>query len=503
LTLRFLDFAARLGFRPEPGQEAALRVAFHGEEPADVGPLAVQVFGYERGTPARARDVIEFVWGARGGKTFWSALRMLHLACTVPVGRLAPGEPGFVFLVAPKLDLAEQALAYIKGAILQDKTLAERSEILAERITLRRTGGKSVVICPVAASRGGTGQRGRSLLGALLDETAFFRDETTGAVNDAAIFRAIAPRVIEGGQVVVQSTPWARSGLLYELHRENWGQPHSALVAHAPTLLLRSDPKIRSYVEREFARDPENARIEFGAEFGSASSSQFFSESDLDLLFDADAPTQARPGDTVSAAVDLGFVRNSASICVIAGQQAAVVVDLQERLPAPDRPLSPSEVCSEFTSVLMAHRCFSAVSDAHYKETLREHTDAFGVSLYDSCGPAERFLALRTAIRSGQIKASPTLPLASRLRQQLQGVRARHAPGGQLSVTMPSALDGSHGDLADALARCVWGRQRYGGSLIPVPVAEVDALEQDLLSSRERRVSQEIARPWYRRSIAV
>ena len=132
----FLPFAARLGYTPEPGQEAALRVLFGGEEPGDAGPLAVRFFGYERGTPPRARDVAELVWGARGGKSFWGALRMLHLACTVRLDRLAPGEHGYVFLVAPKLELAGQPLAYIKGAIWRDKALASMADVTAERIVL-------------------------------------------------------------------------------------------------------------------------------------------------------------------------------------------------------------------------------------------------------------------------------------------------------------------------------------------------------------------------------
>jgi len=497
--LRFLSWAARLGFRPEPGQEAVLRVAFQGEEPADVGELAVRAFGFERGIPPRARDVVEFVWGARGGKTLWSALRMLHLALTVPVTKLAPGEFGFVFVIAPKLDLATQALDYIKGAIVQCEELLARSQLLADRVVITRSTGHRVAIQTVAASRGGTGQRGKSLLGALLDETAFFRDETTGAVNDVAIFRAIAPRVIEGGQVVVQSTPWARSGLLYDLWQENWGRPVGALVAHAPTALLRSDAKILAYVARERARDPENARIEFDAEFGSSAGGAFFSEDEVELLFSESAPTAIAPGDTVSAAVDLGFVRNAATLCVLSGRGDASVVLLQEHLPSAGKPLVPSEVCRDFAKSLLEAGCSMAVADAHYRETLREHTDQVGVSLYESCGPAERFLALRTALRAGQVRMHPEHPLAGRLRQQLRSIHARHTTGGQLAIHLPGGLDGSHGDLADVLARCVWGRQRYGGTLRPEERHPAVDEELDMLAARERRITQEMNKPWYRR----
>lgn len=487
----FLPFAARLGYTPEPGQEAALRVLFGGEEPGDVGPLAAHFFGYERGTPPRARDVAELVWGARGGKSFWGALRMLHLACTVRLDRLAPGEHGYVFLVAPKLELAEQPLNYIKGAIGRDKALASMADVTAERIVLRRKGGRMVTIQPVAASRGGAGQRGRSLVGALLDETAFFRDETTGAVNDAAIFRALAPRVIEGGQLIVQSTPWARVGLLHDLWRENWGRPQSALVAHAPTALLRSDEKILAYVAREYARDPENARIEFGAEFGAASATTWLDPDALEAAVGSAGAVE--PGDLVGAGGDLGFARNSSALVVARqGPDGRISLPLvQEWRPQPGAPLRPSEVCGQVAELLRGVGARSLVADRHYQETIRETLTAARLFLEEPPAPDEAWALVRDTLRSGRL----VLPEHPLLLAQLKAVRGKLAPGGTVRIELPATPDGRHGDLAAAAALAIWAVVRRPHRL-PLPQAPEDRERSERLArwregrQRERELAE-------------
>ena len=422
---------------------------------------------------------------------------MLHLACTVDLSRLAAGEHGYVFLVAPKLDLAGQALNYIKGAISKDKTLSSMADVTAERIVLRRRGGRLVTIQPVAASRGGAGQRGRSLLGALLDETAFFRDETTGAVNDAALFRALAPRVIEGGQVVIQSTPWARAGLLYDLWRENWGRPQSAVVAHAATGLLRTDEKILAYVAREYARDPENAKIEFGAEFGAASAATWLDPEALDRAVCGTGPA-IEPGDLVGAGGDLGFARNSSGL-VVAVQKPSGKIGLsyvREWRPVQGAPLRPSEVCGEVARYLQAAGARSLVADRHYQETIREALSESGLLLEEPPPPDEAWALVRELVRSGRLE----LPDHALLLAQLKAVRGRLASGGTVRIELPATPDGRHGDLAAAAALAIWAVVRRPHR-IPVPQSSEERERAERLArwreGRQREREQEDAGVWY------
>ena len=82
------------------------------------------------------------------------------------------------------------------------------------------------------------------------------------------------------------STPWAKSGLLYELYRDNWGKPQTALVAHAPTLLMNPCEMTESIVKRETQRDAENALREFGALFMDSGSSDFFPTDVIEACID-------------------------------------------------------------------------------------------------------------------------------------------------------------------------------------------------------------------------
>lgn len=481
--MKFLAFARRLEQVPEPGQEAALRVLYDGEEPADVGPLAVRMFGYERGTPRRARDVVVKVWGARGGKTKWASVEMLRLALTVDVSRLAPGEHGYVFLVAPKLELAMQPLNYIKGLVGLDSRLAERCEVGAEQIVIDRGRGHFVTIQPVAASRGGAGQRGRSLLGALLDETAFFRDETSGVVNDVALFKALAPRVIDGGRIVVQSTPWARSGLLYELYRENFGHPVGALVSHAPTGMLRTDDKILGYVAREYARDPENAAIEFGAQFGAASATQWLDPEALERAVDERPAPPVAPGDDLGAGGDLGFARNSSAL-VVARVRGGVVdlVVVEERRPTQAAPLRPSMVCREFAGLLSGLGLDGMVADRHYAETAREALDETGLYLAAPPDPDEPWSLVRQLLRDGRLR----LPQHPLLLAQLKGARGQLRSGGGVQVQLRKTPDGRHGDLAAAAVLAIWAAVRRAHR---VPVVIERGSEAWERQQRDRRLA--------------
>ena len=118
-------------------------------------------------------------------------------------------------------------------------------------------------------------------------ESAFFYDSDY-VVNDTEIYKALAPRIMPDGQLLMASTPWAEAGLLFDLYQENFGAPKTALVAHAPTTLLRPDERTRAIVRREEQRDPDNAQREFGAVFMTSGSGLFFDPSMVDAAFGSD-----------------------------------------------------------------------------------------------------------------------------------------------------------------------------------------------------------------------
>ncbi|HEY4156721.1 MAG TPA: hypothetical protein VGM29_01445, partial [Polyangiaceae bacterium] len=187
--MSYTRFVASIGVKLTRPQLALCLVAFDGLEPkqlrGDLRRYARIIFGNVETIPARARRVLVAVCGARGGKTYTlGALRLLHLAVTVSLATMAPGERAVGLIVAPTLKLAHQCLRYVSGAVGQSEELSSYVvSDTAEVIVLDLPGGRVSIEC-AAASSGGVSLRGRSLVGAVLDECAFFYDDSGYKVND-------------------------------------------------------------------------------------------------------------------------------------------------------------------------------------------------------------------------------------------------------------------------------------------------------------------------------
>jgi hypothetical protein len=104
-----------------------------------------------------------------------------------------------------------------------------------------------------------------------LDEVAFFPTDDA-AEPDAAIIQGIRPSMatIPGAMLVGLSSPYARRGALYGAYRDHYGKDSdSVLVWQADTLTMHDSPQVRAEVQAEYAKDPENAQAEYGAQFRS------------------------------------------------------------------------------------------------------------------------------------------------------------------------------------------------------------------------------------------
>lgn len=458
-AMKFTAFCSRvLRVRLTLGQRVVCLIAYDGLEPRDLDgeerELARQIFGDVDVIPPESRAVFVAVCGARGGKSYvLCALRLLHLALTLPLAALAPGEVASGLIVAPDLRLARQCLRYARGAA--KATPAIEAKVLsdsADGFVLQREGGRTVAIEALPATRGGSALRGRSLVGAVLDEAAFFRDEDY-SVNDTEIFKAVAPRVMPEGQVIIGSTPWAEGiGLLFDLFSKNHGAPTTALAAHAPTLLLRSDPRTRAMVERERERDPDNALREFDAQFMTAGTGLFFDPSAIDRAVDTSAsfPLVHAPAAVVAAGADFGFRSDSSALAIARLEDGAYrVANVIELRPERGKPLVPSAVVARFADEAKVYGCTSVVADRHYEEAIREHLATHALRLVPApdglAGKVETYTRVKALLNEGRVR----LPNHRRLLDQLKAITSKPTPGGGLTISSPRR-GGSHGDLVSA-----------------------------------------------------
>lgn len=471
--LGFVAFCERvLGFRFTPGQRVLARVG-DGEHPGDLRgderELARRMFGDVERVPDRARAVLTLAKGRGMGASRLCGMKAVHSALTMPLDALSPGEAAHVFLCAPKLRLARVTLRFaLSAARAAGLTLASET---ADQLEIARHDGRTVVLSAIPASRGGDAVRAVPVAFAALDEACFFFDEQTGVANDAALFNAITPRLLPGGQVWLLSSPWAESGLLWSEYTRNWAAPRTCLAAHCPTLLMRNDATTRAMVERETERDPANAEREFGARFLPSGSSSFFDRPSVSACVDRElAPATSAPaGARVALGLDIGLQRDCSAAVVLhafdpparegddGGKRACVlrVAEVLELRPRKGAPLSLADVAGQFAALAERHGALDALSDnvqlSELQRLLGERLNVTAAK--DGQHPkVERYAALREAMRTGRLKIPGAL--ASALGEQLSLVISHPTAAGGMAIKSPRRA-GSHGDLVSALVLAV------------------------------------------------
>jgi hypothetical protein len=457
--IRFLNEVLHVSL--EAGQRVFWSVAGDGVQPEALSlpdrAIARELFGDVNTIDPNARKVVAAVKGARIGFTYIVALRFVYRCLTADLRKAAPGEIRWCLAIAPDLELASRIVEYAKGAVESVPSLASLVQSTSgDSILLKRPDGRLVGIKTRAAGVGGKGGRSNTWIEACLDESAFFRDKESGAINDEDVYRAVAARV-QDGTIWIGSTPWAKAGLLYDQFTRNWAEPKTALAANLPTSAMRSDPDILTMVARERLRDPDNAAREYDCAFLDVGAGQFFPG---DLITEAVDDTLSlplpRPLEPVSIAIDLGFV-NDASALVAATKShdgKVMILDVVELRPSKGNPLKPSEVIATFAEVAKRYGVSSLISDVHHRESIREHLTAHNIDLTPApegrTGKNEAHVMARTMLREGRL----VLPSHERLLRQLREVSSKALPGGGLHIYSPRRV-GSHGDLASALCTVV------------------------------------------------
>ncbi len=470
----FVEFVASLGFELSAAQVVLAHVAFDGWEPRDLGgtdrELARALFGDVDRVPALARAILVAVLGARSGKSLLASLRLLHLALTADLSRLAPGELAVGLVCAPDLRLARQTLRYVAGALRERMPGVLAAPPTADAVTVVRPDGRRVSIEALPASRGGSAVRGRSLVGAVLDESAFFLNEDGAyVVNDEEIFKAVTPRVVRGGQVLIVSTPWARSGLLFDLFDENHGRPASCLAAHGPTLVMRAgDPSIEAIVERERRRDPGNAAREYDAIFTDSSASLLSSADVQACVSKGVRERPPRPGVVYAMTLDVGLRNDATAICVFHAEEKdrgtgaptlrMLAIDAIKILkPTPGRRVSLDDVEAAVAGLAIRYRVDRVCADLHFADALRPRLAQRGVGFVEaSMSPSAqetrgKTLAALFSSHAVRLVDDPTLI------GELQDLKVQRHAGGRTSI---GAVGNRHDDAADV---CLLAGEVMGG----------------------------------------
>lgn len=453
----FGPFVSSLGVSLTEAQRVLYGVLFDGEDVPDTD-IGRELFGFVGPVPELARRTLVVVKGGRIGGTRFGAIGGLHRSLTLSLSKLARGEPAYCALVGPDMRIARQALSFVRIALETNSALKRLIKTdSSDSIIIKRPDGHEIHFVCLPATAGGSALRGRWYTFVHFVEGAYFRDSNF-VVNLEDLYKSVAPRTL--GNILIESTPWAESGLVYQFFATNFGAPSIALVARAPTRLMRTDdPDLLASVDAEYKRDEMTARQEYGAEFLTAGAGLFFDPSAIDACVADELENPAPATGDAHAGADFGFEHDHSAIVVASKGRGDLITvcSFGELQPSRGAPLKPSEVVREFALVMQAYGVRAVVSDSHYRQAIIEHLNAHSLEFSDAPGGREGKTRVHLRFRELVNEKRLRLPNNPRLISQLKAIVSRPQPGGGLAISFPRRGAGSgHGDLASAAILAVW-----------------------------------------------
>lgn len=383
------------------------------------------------------------ICGRRSGKSFISAIIAVYLAVFKDWRPfLSAGERGWIFVIANDKNQAGIIKKYISGILHGNKLLkAKIQNETKEEIELSGSVGIAVRTCSYRTLRGYT------LLAAILEEMAFYRSEDS-ANPDREILAAVRPALATIPESVLLgiSTPYSRTGVLWEMFKNHFGKSGGPLIWTAPTRTM--NPTIDAgLIEAALIEDPLAARAEWEAAW----------RDDITAFISADVVEAVTiPGrfelPKILGTHYFGFIdpsggRQDSFTLGISHREGSgrVILDvLRERRP----PFQPKVVVEEFADIFKSFGISEVQADRYAGEWVPEAFREQGISVKSlEMTASEIYLNFLPMISNGSIELLDN----KRLRDQLTGLERRARSGGKDLITH---YPGGHDDVANAVAGC-------------------------------------------------
>jgi hypothetical protein len=406
----------------------------------DARAIAAQCTGLPE-PPGRAFNEAWLVCGRRAGKSFVLALIAVYLATFCDYGdALTVGERGTIMVIAADRKQARTILRYVRGLL---------SIPMLAKLVVRETADAFDLDNHVTIEIGTASiksVRGYTIVAALADELAFWPSEDS-TTPDYEILDSIRPGMatIPGAMLLCASSPYARRGALWDVHKRFFGKPDAPVLVWQASTRVMNPTVPQSVIDVAMDRDPASAAAEYLAQFRSDLES-YVSREVVDAAVVAGRyELPPVPNTNYVAFVDPSGGSADSMTLAIAHRYSdgRIVIDaVRERKP----PFSPDDVVLEFSGLLKGYGVRKVVGDRYAGEWPRERFRVAGITYELSDKPkSDIYRDCLPLLNSGKIE----LLDHNRLVAQLCNLERRTARGGRDSIDHPP---GQQDDLANVCA---------------------------------------------------
>jgi hypothetical protein len=432
------------------------------------------------------------VCGRRSGKSRILGLIAVYLATFIDWRPyLAPGERATVMVLAADRRQARTIMRYVEGVI--DAVPMLRALVVSRAAEAIELANRVVIEIHTASFRA---VRGYTVAAALLDECAFWRDETSSN-PDIEILEALRPALatVPGAMLLGASSPYARRGVLWDQYRRHFGEDTSpVLVWKAPTQIM--NPNVPSQLIRDaLERDPARGASEWLADFRADLEAYVRREVVEAAVATGIYERPPVPGLRYVAFVDPSGGSQDSMTLAVAHREPEVrstvtnatkddktdfrlVLDLvRERKP----PLSPQAVVAEFASELERYGLRSISGDRYAGEWPREAFGRHGIRYMTADhAKSDIYRELLPLLNSSRVDLLDNARLVS----QLCRLERRVGRTGRDIIDHPP---GTHDDVANAAA----------GALVSTMSAIETWKPEDILVGSTSSVVADTLSPWH------
>jgi len=299
------------------------------------------------------------VAGRRSGKSRIAAAIAVYLALFVK-HRLARGETGMCLVLAGSRDQSRSVFSYVRG--LLESAPALRAEIV--NVSRYEIELKNGIIVAVHSNSFRT-IRGRTLVAAIFDETAFWRDESS-ALPDVETYRAVLPSLATtDGMLIGISTPYRRLGLLYQKHRDHFGQDGDDVLVVQGRSQIFNPTLTDSVIAAQREADPAGAVSEWDAAFR-VDISAWLDDASIDRAIELGRPLELPPqqGIVYRAFTDAsgGVGADSYTLSIAHKENNLCITDLVRGTTG---KFDPHQVTRDYAALCQEYHVSEIVGDAY------------------------------------------------------------------------------------------------------------------------------------------